>query len=127
MRLIKIVLLILGFSLTCLGQRLTATYGAARLEYPMDGMATYYDGVDSIYLFGGRTTGAVVPRSISVYSISQDTITIVGSLSTTNLFEGCVESDINGNLYYFIFINLTFHEIRPKSFQRYQFTREIVA
>ncbi|XP_021964186.1 uncharacterized protein LOC110859530 isoform X2 [Folsomia candida] len=100
MGLIKIVILILSFTFLCQGQRLTATYSAARLPYAMDRTAAYYDGVDSIYLFGGRANSYEV-RSISVYSISQDTIKMVGSISSTYLFESCVESATNGNLYYF--------------------------
>lgn len=84
--------------LPTLGLQLSATYSSVRLPTPDYAHRPWYDGKDSIYLFGGDLMNG--RQKVLRYSLSSDTIHQQGSLPISAR-SGSVHSDWDGNAFYF--------------------------
>ncbi|OXA57738.1 hypothetical protein Fcan01_06682 [Folsomia candida] len=76
---------------------LTPEYLAIKLPSPNSCLTPFYDGNDSIYLFGGCEENN--RNQILVYSIISEVIRFVGTLPTSGM-NGHVQGDRAGNMYY---------------------------
>lgn len=74
------------------------TYILAKLPILNHGVRFWYDGQDSVYLFGDTASKRHNQGAIVSYSISQDTVNQLGTLSNRAV---SLQSDWDGNLSYF--------------------------
>lgn len=80
--------------------QLSAVYSHVKLPTHGYFHRTWYDGQESIYLFGGGDGILTDATGILRYSLSNDTIHSIGSLRLNARF-GSVHSDWDGNVFYF--------------------------
>ena len=84
---------------TIISSQLVAVPAQSKFPYPLKESAPYYDGMDSVYIFGGLDSNYNYRGEIFKYSISSDTIESVGRLPG-NISSGAVVSNGLGTIYY---------------------------
>lgn len=98
-----------------LGQTLVATHLTARLPSSSYSMASYYDGDDSIYLFGGRDEDIEFSR-VSKFSISNGTLTSAGQLPNRGQTRSGAHLPTNGDqVFYFGSVDRAVHTYDPEN------------
>ena len=101
---IPLYIFITAFPSPSKSQDLVATPTLAKLPYTLEHHAICYDGLDFVYIFGGRHVG--YQNKILKYTLSNDSIEVVGMLPFISGY-GAVASDGTGRMYYFGGHNMT--------------------
>jgi len=96
---VLLILFCLSFQLCwCQFELLTCVEAEAKLPVPLVYHSTFYDGKDSIYIFGGYNDSSEV-NSIYKYDIIEDSITLVANFPI-GIRNGMVTVGPNGTIYY---------------------------
>ncbi|OXA54623.1 uncharacterized protein LOC118435606 [Folsomia candida] len=79
---------------------LVAEYSSVTLPVTLYGSTIHYDGLDTVYLVGG-THNEELSGDVIAYSISADTVQIVGAMPNIGFFGSVQQFEEDGNEFYY--------------------------